>query len=63
VGELEAGIGAAVVPVFNAEGDIVAALALVATQARFDQQDDSQLRQWLEPAAAACGAAGPSPGA
>lgn len=63
VGELEAGIGAAVVPVCNAEGDIVAALALVATQARFDQQDDSQLRQWLEPAAAACGTAGPSSGA
>jgi DNA-binding IclR family transcriptional regulator len=55
IGELEAGIGAAVVPVFNADGDAVAALALVATQARIAPHDDGQLRQWLEQAAAQIG--------
>jgi DNA-binding IclR family transcriptional regulator len=51
VGELEPGIGAAVVPVFNADGDMVAALALVGTAERLQPVDDATLRQWLEQAA------------
>jgi DNA-binding IclR family transcriptional regulator len=51
VGELEPGIGAAVVPVFNADGDMVAALALVGTAERLQPHDDATLRQWLEQAA------------
>lgn len=50
-GELEPGIGAAVVPVFNREGDVVAALALVGVDARIDPHDDAELRQWLQAAA------------
>lgn len=51
VGELEPGIGAAVVPVFNADGDMVAALALVGTAERLQPHHDATLRQWLEQAA------------
>lgn len=51
VGELEPGIGAAVVPVFNADGDMVAALALVGTAERLQPHDDATLRQWLAQAA------------
>ncbi|HYP83302.1 IclR family transcriptional regulator [Variovorax sp.] len=50
-GELEPGVGAAVVPVFNGEGDMIAALALVGTDAAIDRHDESTLRGWLEPAA------------
>ena len=51
VGELEPGIGASVVPVFNADGDMVAALALVGTAEQLQPYDDDRLRQWLEQAA------------
>lgn len=51
VGELEPGIGAAVVPVFNADGDMVAALALVGTAEQLQPYEDDRLRQWLEQAA------------
>lgn len=51
VGELEPGIGAAVVPVFNADGDMVAALALVGTAEQLQPCADETLRQWLEQAA------------
>lgn len=50
-GELEPGIGAAVVPVFNGEGDVVAALALVGAAAHIDPHDDQDLRRWLVAAA------------
>ena len=50
-GELEPGIGAAVVPVVNGEGDVVAALALVGADAHIDPHDDAELRQWLVAAA------------
>jgi len=50
-GELEPGVGAAVVPVFNSDGDMVAALALVGTDAMIDRHSEAQLRGWLAPAA------------
>ena len=52
VGELEAGIGAAVVPVCNPDGDTVAALALVGLEAQLQPTSDEQLRGWLAPASA-----------
>lgn len=53
VGELEAGIGAAVVPVFNRDGETVAAMALVASEERITRQSEAKLRAWLESASAA----------
>lgn len=50
-GELEPGIGAAVVPVFNPEGDMVAALALVGTAERIHRLEEADLRSWLGQAA------------
>ncbi len=52
IGELEAGIGAGVVPVFNRDGEMVAALALVGTEVQIKQQTEAELKGWLEPAAA-----------
>ena len=51
-GELEAGIGAAVVPVLNQDGDTVAALALVGVVARLQPLSDDTLRGWLNNASA-----------
>jgi DNA-binding IclR family transcriptional regulator len=50
-GELEPGIGAAVVPVLNGDAEVVAALALVGVDVRIDPLDDEALRGWLLPAA------------
>jgi DNA-binding IclR family transcriptional regulator len=52
IGELEAGIGAAVVPVFNRDDEIVAAMALVAVEERITNQPQADLRAWLDAAAA-----------
>jgi DNA-binding IclR family transcriptional regulator len=46
-GELEPGIGAMAVPVFNAEGDCVAALALVGSARRIDREREARLHGWL----------------
>lgn len=46
-GELEPGIGAMAAPVFNAEGDCVAALALVGRARRIDRESESRLFGWL----------------
>lgn len=51
-GELEPGLGAAVVPVLNAEGEIIAALALVGTARNIEQQPEATLRRQLSRAAA-----------
>lgn len=46
-GELEPGIGAMAVPVFNGEGDCVAALALVGRARRIDRESEERLYGWL----------------
>ena len=51
-GELEAGIGAAVMPVFNRDGDMVAALALVGSDASIQAHSDAELRRRLAGATA-----------
>lgn len=51
IGELEAGIGAAVVPVFNRDGEMVAAMALVAVEERITRASQADLRSWLDAAA------------
>ncbi|MBN9427136.1 MAG: IclR family transcriptional regulator [Burkholderiales bacterium] len=50
-GELEPGVGAAVVPVLNDEGDTVAALALVGPAERLGDERAPQLRTLLDQAA------------
>lgn len=52
-GELESGLGAVAVPIFNAEGDCVAALALVGSVQRFDTGLDNQLLPILQETSAA----------
>lgn len=52
-GELESGLGAVAVPVFNAESDCVAALALVGSVQRFDSALESFLLSKLQEASAA----------
>jgi DNA-binding IclR family transcriptional regulator len=52
VGELEAGVGAIAVPVFNPEGDCVAALALVGKARRFRSVVDDDLLAPLHEATA-----------
>ena len=52
-GELEPGLGAVAVPIFNAEGDCVAALALVGSVQRFDTSLDARLLSRLQKASAA----------
>ena len=44
-------MGAAVVPICNPEGDVVAALSLVGTEASLSKTSVQQLRQWLQAAA------------
>lgn len=51
-GELESGLGAVAVPIFNAEGDCVAALALVGSVQRFDTGLNTSLLNSLQEAAA-----------
>lgn len=52
-GELEPGLGAVAVPIFNAEGDCVAALALVGSIQRFDTSLDARILNRLQEASAA----------
>ncbi len=52
VGELEPAVGAIAVPVFNADGDSVAALALVGRADRIAGEDDARLLRALRQAAA-----------
>lgn len=52
-GELEPGIGAMAVPVFNGEGDCVAALALVGRARRIDRESEERLYSWLSQASEA----------
>jgi DNA-binding IclR family transcriptional regulator len=49
-GELEKGIAAAAVPVFNAEGDVVAALAVVGASASLEAMGKRRLKSLLEKA-------------
>lgn len=52
-GELESGLGAVAVPIFNVEGDCVAALALVGSIQRFETDLDARLLSKLKEASAA----------
>lgn len=52
-GELEPGLGAVAVPIFNAENDCVASLALVGSIQRFETGLDSSILQKLQTASAA----------
>lgn len=52
-GELESGLGALAVPIFNAEGDCVAALALVGSVQRFEADLDVRLLRKLKESSAA----------
>lgn len=52
-GELEPGLGAMAVPVQDADGDCVAALALVGELARIEPEPDATLHCWLSDAAQA----------
>ncbi len=51
-GELESGLGAVAVPIFNAEGDCIAALALVGSVQRFDTSSNARLLSRLQEASA-----------
>jgi DNA-binding IclR family transcriptional regulator len=53
IGELEPGVGAMAVPVFNPDGDCVAALALVGSARRFRPVADEELLGHLQEATAA----------
>ena len=48
MGELDPGVGAAAVPIFNGEDEVVGALALVGTVQRLREIGNSQLRAWLD---------------
>ncbi|HNG81681.1 MAG TPA: IclR family transcriptional regulator C-terminal domain-containing protein, partial [Burkholderiaceae bacterium] len=52
LGELDPGVGAAAVPIFNGEDEVVGALALVGTVQRLNEIGNPQLRAWLDDAAA-----------
>lgn len=47
-GEVDTGVGAAAMPVLDAEGDVAAALALVGTTQRIEAVGEAKLRAWLE---------------
>jgi DNA-binding IclR family transcriptional regulator len=51
LGELDPGVGAAAVPIFNGEDEVVGALALVGTVQRLREIGNPQLRAWLDDAA------------
>lgn len=53
VGELQPGVGAMAVPVFNADGDCVGALALVGSASRLAEEPDAKLLKWLSTCTAA----------
>lgn len=50
-GELEPQVHAAAVPLFNADGEVAAALALVGTPQAIEQAGDARLQRWLTGAA------------
>lgn len=50
-GELEPGVHAAAVPLFHADGEVAAALALVGTPQAIEQAGDDRLQRWLSAAA------------
>lgn len=52
-GELDAGVGAAAMPVLDGEGEVVASLALVSTTQRIETAGEVRLRGWLEKAVGA----------
>jgi DNA-binding IclR family transcriptional regulator len=52
LGEVERHIGAAAVPLFNADGEVLAALALVGTLSAIRAAGEAKLRKWLTKAAA-----------
>lgn len=47
-GELDPGVGAAAMPVLDAEGDVVAALAMVGRSKQIEAAGEVRLRAWLE---------------
>ena len=51
LGELESDVGGAAVPVASPEGDLTAALALVATIPTLEALGEQRLRRWLDAAA------------
>jgi DNA-binding IclR family transcriptional regulator len=50
LGELQPGVGAMAVPVLNADGDCVGALAIVGSGARIATETDARLLKWLHAA-------------
>ena len=46
-GELDAGVSAAAMPLLDADGEVVAALALVGTTSRIARAGEAKLRRWL----------------
>jgi DNA-binding IclR family transcriptional regulator len=50
LGELQPGVGAMAVPVLNADGDCVGALAIVGSIARIAAESDARLLKWLNAA-------------
>jgi len=47
IGELQPGVGAVAVPVFNADEDCVGALAIVGSASRIKEEPDTKLLKWL----------------
>jgi len=47
LGELQPGVGAMAVPVLNADGDCVGALAIVGSATRIEKDSDARLLKWL----------------
>lgn len=52
LGELDPGVGAAAAPIFNAEGEVVGALALVGTVQHLRELGEARLAAWLHDATA-----------
>lgn len=50
LGELQPGVGAMAVPVLNADGDCVGALAIVGSGPRIAEESDAKLLRWLKAA-------------
>lgn len=50
LGELQPGVGAMAVPVLNADGDCVGALAIVGSGSRIEAETDARLLKWLNAA-------------
>jgi DNA-binding IclR family transcriptional regulator len=52
MGEVERHLGAAAVPIFNNDGEVLAALALVGRMSAIRAAGEAKLRRWLTKAAA-----------